>query len=551
MDKREESSEGEGVAAVDGVRDAVEDEGEVGVGLDGAASVLDAEVGGDVGEAVVAAAEPSADGFWGVPVELSGEGVGVMESDDVLDESGDGEERGPAAEVGSYTALVAGVASGFGEGGRVAFPDGVRVVGAVGLEHGVEDGGGGLRGKVAVSVADESPAAGVGCRYPDGAAPVLAMGGLEHGVVSRQGDPGGLAAEEVWAGDLLRAAVGLWLGGGAGEERPEAGGGADGEMGVGLGVDVVEEAVLLVPVEALDELGLLLMPETPGVGEVLVADECGELGDAVGGQRLLGEGVEPEEGARGVAGLLAGGASARGVVHAAADAAPEVSVGTCAPGGGDAAAGVGFVHGLEPVVVALEDACVVEQMADAVEVAGHVGGLKLGPGEQRRVVGVLDEDGRMGAGDGARPTGLVGGDEDARESRVAVDDVQEVAEGLDAGEDVGRELAEEDHEAGVPDPDARVAERLVHVGVLGHAVDRADVVMGQAPGQVIEFKVAGVGVVDGFGNVEMHERLSLLDGDWGMRRDGDGHNVAQLGRLSSRARSPTPPAPDTPPGPRA
>lgn len=186
VDHGERSVEAEGVAVVDGMGDAVEDEGEVGVGLDGAASVLDAEVGGDVGEAVVAAAEPSADGVGGVPVELSGEGVGVMESDDVLDETGDGQERGPAAEVWADAVLVTGVASGFGGGRRVAFPDGVRLVGSVGLEHGVEDGGGGLRGEVAVSVAEESPAAGVGGRDPDGAAPVLAVGGLEHGVVARQ-----------------------------------------------------------------------------------------------------------------------------------------------------------------------------------------------------------------------------------------------------------------------------------------------------------------------------------------------------------------------------
>jgi hypothetical protein len=58
-------------------------------------------------------------------------------------------------------------------------------------------------------------------------------------------------------------------------------------------------------------------------GQLVLADQPGQLGDAARGQRLLGGGVEPQHVTRGAADLLDRGA--RGVVNAAAHPAPPVA----------------------------------------------------------------------------------------------------------------------------------------------------------------------------------------------------------------------------------
>ena len=80
---------------------------------------------------------------------------------------------------------------------------------------------------------------------------------------------------------------------------------------------------------------------------------------------------------------------------------------------------------------------------------------------------------------------------DLRQAAAAVQRQIEIIQGFDAGKTVRRIFAEEAHEAAVPDPDADIAERFVHIRSLGHPRKIQQMIVRQFPGSFIQPVIFG------------------------------------------------------------
>ena len=223
----------------------------------------------------------------------------------------------------------------------------------------------------------------------------------------------------------------------------------------------------------------------------IVADDFRHTGDAFGGERLLCDGVDPVKIFEFRTGIGMGETAARGVVHAALNATPEIPLVLMNPACGNHAL-IGkdaFLETFEPVVMLLKHFGVLENVFEMFAVSGHEGVFIFRPCEKRGIVGMLDEDRRAVTGLVAGPGGFAFRDFDERKTHAVLEHVDEVAEGFDAREVFRGELAEQSHETGVPDPDSGFAERLVDVGILRHAGDLLDVVFRKVPREVVKLNV--------------------------------------------------------------
>ena len=231
-----------------------------------------------------------------------------------------------------------------------------------------------------------------------------------------------------------------------------------------------------------------LLRVEPGVeigGDIRAADGAGQLGDATGGQRLLRDGVDPED-----AVVIA--FAARRVVHAAGIAGPAVAGAIATGDHVDAVRREGGCV-LEIGVVFLEILLVLQQPADAGKVAGVAKVLELDPGEERRIVPVADDERRF---------------------HVAVHGDVKILKALDARKHVGAVAAKQRHETRVPNPDAVEVGRLVEIGRLRRARAGDDVVPGELPRLPVEVDETRLGgqhrhrqTVAGKGSDRMHDRL--------------------------------------------
>ena len=149
----------------------------------------------------------------------------------------------------------------------------------------------------------------------------------------------------------------------------------------------------------------------------------------------------------------------------------------------------GLLETFEPVVMLLEHFGVPENVFEMFAVSGHECVFIFRPCEKRGIVGMLNEDRREISGLVAGPCGFALGDSDERKSHAVLEHVDEIAEGFDAREVLRGELAEQRHEAGVPDPDSGFAERFVDVGILRHSGDVLDVVFREVPREVVKLDV--------------------------------------------------------------
>ena len=131
-----------------------------------------------------------------------------------------------------------------------------------------------------------------------------------------------------------------------------------------------------------------------------------------------------------------------------------------------------------------------QQFTQMFPVAGHQRILKLGPREKRRIVGDADFDLRRFADRCSGPLRRIAGD-DLRQAAAAVQRQIEIIQGFDAGKTVRRIFAEEAHEAAVPDPDADIAERFVHIRSLGHPRKIQQMIVRQFPGSFIQPVIFG------------------------------------------------------------
>ena len=127
----------------------------------------------------------------------------------------------------------------------------------------------------------------------------------------------------------------------------------------------------------------------------------------------------------------------------------------------------------EKVPVALGKLLVEKQFADVIPVPGYLVVVVLHPCEERRVVRMLDAQGR---------------------AAVFKHSVIEVVERLDAWEKFRGILAEHHHELRVPDPDGVVPEPLVHIERLHEPLLPFHVSISLLPGLPVEFHIARLGI---------------------------------------------------------
>ena len=115
----------------------------------------------------------------------------------------------------------------------------------------------------------------------------------------------------------------------------------------------------------------------------------------------------------------------------------------------------------------------------------------FGPGKKRRIVKNMDPHLRLPADHFSGPRGRIFR-YDPGKRFTAVQDIVEVVQGFHSGKTGLRVFTEQRHEAGVPNPDIGIAERLVHVRRLRHSGQVDQVIVRQFPGfpiQSVQFRL--------------------------------------------------------------
>ncbi len=355
-------------------------------------------------------------------------------------------------------------------GGAVTFPNGVRLVGFIRSEHVRQKVLGGSVGFFEKPVFFEGFRAHISRRQPNSTAPVISVGERKCRIVSGDRHPGAFSAEDSGILDVLTHSLRLFGRANLCQHRPVGGGGLHFERLVGFGIQIVINAIFRIPIQRVDRLFQLLVLFLPFGGNLRASTGIGQSTDVERGERLLRNGVNPET-----------AAFARRIVHAALNTVPKIAVFyllegcRCAlfvlrsrrlhfPAG---------LHLVEPLEMLLEVLCFRQQFDDMVAVAGNGVVVILDPGKQRRIIRMLNIQGI---------------------SPVVIAFVMkrniEVIQAFHAGELVRSILAEQRHEAGVPDPDRIVPERFVDIGRLWETRLRFDFLMCNLPRFPIQLNIA-------------------------------------------------------------
>ena len=249
-------------------------------------------------------------------------------------------------------------------------------------------------------------------------------------------------------------------------------------------MNVIITAVHGIPVKRID-----LVPEpfkfrTPFRCHTLLADDLRQFRDAMRGQSLLGDRVNPKHPRmiRTVLQRMFAGSSARGVIHSGASALPEISVFMTDPAGliTDERKDRFLRQIFQSPEMLLQILLVQQQIPYMIPVAAEQSIAVFRPCEKRRIVKNMDPHLRIFADHFSGPRGRVFRNDPGKRF-IPVQNIIEIMQGLHSGKTGLRIFAEQRHETGVPDPDVGIAKRLVHVRSLRHSGQIDQMIVRQLP----------------------------------------------------------------------